>query len=940
MAKEFSSGRVASLSARRKRALSAAIAALDPLEARLLLSTTPSFLPTFHRFAPQLTANASPALSAVEVLPAQMRHAYGIDAITVNGVVGDGSGQTIAIIDAFRDPTLAADLATFDSLYGLAAPTNLIQIRQDGSLITSSNQPPVDNVDPAGNSWAVETSLDVEWAHVIAPKANILVVLSDDNGNGLYTAVTTGATYTGTPGVARASAVSMSWGGNELGGTIDSLFNVAGTTFVASSGDSGGYNSGGASYPASSPNVLSVGGTTLFLSGGNYASESAWSGSGGGLSKVEAEPAYQKAVVPSSFTTTVRAIPDVSMDASPNSGVPVIDSYDLGSSSPIQVGGTSLAAPMWAALIGITNQERVAAGKPTLNQTLSGPTGTLPLLYSVSSSDFNDITTGTNGNTSNDAAKVGYDLVTGRGTPIANKLVPDLVGPVGTPNPTITSLTVSPSSTTIGTNVTLTANNVTDPGAAISGVAFYLESNATAGVQPGSDTLVGAGTASGSNWSLTISTSAMAAGAYTYYAVATDSASVSSPTGTSAPSAGLTLTVPVPNPTIGSFAANPASIIAGTASTTLTASNVTDAGSAVTAVNFYRESNATAGLQIGTDTLIGAGTQNGSSWSIATSTASLAVGNYTYYAVATDAASVSSLVASASLTVSANTQPLIFSRYVNIGSPNPLGTASFNSTTGVYTITGGGTDIAGTSDQFNLAFANYSGTVGSIVAQVTSLTNTSSGAKAGVMFRNANSATSMFVDLVVTPGQGISFQYRLHTGGGTTTVATIPAIAAPVWLKITRNVYTFTAFYSTSATPPTSWTQIGSAVTVYLNSPGLAGLAVTSQNNGVLATATFATGQLGTSTLVKSASVGVTPAITLSAPPTQHDAFEHAAARLSAEISLGSSLNTSDVPPLPCPAPADSDAGTSATPESSDAPGDLDAILANRFQSQVIQLHH
>ena len=152
---------------------------------------------------------------------------------------------------------------------------------------------------------------------------------------------------------------------------------------------------------------------------------------------------------------------------------------------------------------------------------------------------------------------------------------------------------------------------LTDTGSTITGVNFYRESNGTSGLQIGSDTLVGAGTASGTTWTLSTSSSGLTAGSYTYYAVATDASGVSSPV----LSTTLTVTTPPARPTIGSFVANPASVTVG-ASTTLTASNVTDTGSTITGVNFYRESNGTSGLQIGSDTLVGSGTASGTTWTL------------------------------------------------------------------------------------------------------------------------------------------------------------------------------------------------------------------------------------------------------------------------------------------------------------------------------------
>ena len=231
----------------------------------------------------------------------------------------------------------------------------------------------------------------------------------------------------------------MSWGSDENSSdpAFDSHFTTPsghnGVTFVASSGDDGAYSQTGSvamipQWPAVSPNVVGVGGTTLTTGAdGSYISESGWGnatssfslhGSGGGISQYESQPAYQQSVVTQS--STMRCVPDVAMDADPNSGVPVYDSYDFGTSTPwIQVGGTSLAAPMFAGLIALANQGRA------LNKlgTLDGPTGTLPTLYALPASAFHDITSGNNGY----AAGPGYDLVTGRGSPIANLLVNDLV---------------------------------------------------------------------------------------------------------------------------------------------------------------------------------------------------------------------------------------------------------------------------------------------------------------------------------------------------------------------------------------------------------------------------------------------------------------------------------------------------------------------------------
>src|SRR3954452_9153760 len=242
--------------------------------------------------------------------PAQIRHAYGFDKVGFGGSSGspaaDGRGQTIAIIDAFNNPNIANDLRVFDQQFGLPDPPSLKVVNQTGG--TSLPAP------DAG--WAGEIALDVEWAHAIAPAADILLVEADsDTIHDLMVAVTP------PPHTAGVTVVSMSWGGSESvnwSGTefqtqtgYDKYFLTpaghAGITFVAAVGDSGSRD--GVQWPASSTNVLSVGGTSLRVADslGTYASESSWSGTTGGYSTVEPRPAYQQGVQ----STGHRSTPDV-----------------------------------------------------------------------------------------------------------------------------------------------------------------------------------------------------------------------------------------------------------------------------------------------------------------------------------------------------------------------------------------------------------------------------------------------------------------------------------------------------------------------------------------------------------------------------------------------------------------------------------------------------
>jgi hypothetical protein len=346
--------------------------------------------------------------------PQQIQQAYGFNQITFsNGTIkGDGSGQTIAIVDAYSQPNIASNLQTFDSMYGLPAPPSFSVVNESGG----SSLPAADT------GWGMEESLDVEWAHAMAPGANIVLVEANSSS---MPDMTTAVNYARS--LPNVSVVSMSWGSN--GGefstetSYDSIFTTPaghnGVTFVASSGDTG--SSAAPIYPSVSPTVLAVGGTQLTLnSAGNYQSETAWSDSGGGISSYETQPSYQKGVVTQS--STMRTVPDVAYNASSASPYAVYDTSGYG--GWIEVYGTSAGAPQWAALIAIANQGRALDGEGTLD----GATQTLPMIYQMPSSDFHAVTSGSNGAYS---AGPGYNLVTGRGTPVANLIVNSLVGSSG-----------------------------------------------------------------------------------------------------------------------------------------------------------------------------------------------------------------------------------------------------------------------------------------------------------------------------------------------------------------------------------------------------------------------------------------------------------------------------------------------------------------------------
>jgi subtilase family serine protease len=347
--------------------------------------------------------------------PAQVASAYGFNNVSFNSngssVKGDGSGQTIAIVVAYHDPNLSSDLAQFDSQFGIAAPPSL-SVTQDTSA--------------SDDGWATEESLDVEYAHAMAPAAKILVVeASSANSSDLLNAVNQARNTAG------VSVVSMSWGAGEFYGesSYNSDFTTPsghnGITFLAAAGDSGA----GAEWPSVVPSVVSVGGTALTVTNtGAYGSESAWSSGGGGYSRYISTPSFQTGV----NTSGARSTPDIAAVADPNTGVYVYATTpSTGQSNWYSVGGTSVATPVLSGLFAIANQGRALSGQGTLDSS----TQTLSYLYQAPSTDFHDVTTGSNGY----SATAGYDLATGLGSPNVPSLVAYLVNPTSSTSGTGTS---------------------------------------------------------------------------------------------------------------------------------------------------------------------------------------------------------------------------------------------------------------------------------------------------------------------------------------------------------------------------------------------------------------------------------------------------------------------------------------------------------------------
>lgn len=367
--------------------------------------------------------------------PAQIRAAYGIDKLAA-----DGTGRNIVIIDAYSSPTIQHDLDLFDRVFELPAATV--------NIVAPDGLTPFDQADPNQTGWAGEISLDVEWAHAVAPKAGITLVLAKSNDDADILSATKYAVDHNLGDV-----ISQSFGEDErcvtpeIAAAQHRVFQnatVKGITLFASSGDQGAAQptcdgatfSKAVSSPATDPLVTAVGGTLLDADGvtGAYHSETTWnepdfeSGGGGGFSTLTPTPIFQKQLhLPS------RGVPDVSYNAGINTGVLAVWSTSgQGANLLFIFGGTSAGSPQWAGLAALAAQTRHAR-LGWLNPQLYA----LSLVKPVYNALFHDITTGDNtfhGEVFGDptipgfAAKKGWDAATGLGTPKANTLVPVLGG--------------------------------------------------------------------------------------------------------------------------------------------------------------------------------------------------------------------------------------------------------------------------------------------------------------------------------------------------------------------------------------------------------------------------------------------------------------------------------------------------------------------------------
>src|SRR5579884_1409405 len=254
--------------------------------------------------------------------PAQFHSAYNLPVTAT-------AAQTIGIVDAYDDPRIESNLATYDNQFGLPACTSA------NGCFTKVNQKGGTSYPRKNGNWSLEIALDVETAHAICQNCRILLVEAStasmsNLGKAENTAVSLGA-----------NVVSNSWGGSEYsteGADSAAYFNHPGVAITVSTGDNG-Y---GVEFPASSQYVTAVGGTTLNLTpAGARGSETAWSGAGSGCSLYIAKPSWQ-----TDTGCAKRSVADVSADADPNTGAAVYDSVSYqGQTGWFQVGGTSLASP-------------------------------------------------------------------------------------------------------------------------------------------------------------------------------------------------------------------------------------------------------------------------------------------------------------------------------------------------------------------------------------------------------------------------------------------------------------------------------------------------------------------------------------------------------------------------------------------------------------------
>ncbi|OIJ67124.1 S53 family peptidase [Streptomyces mangrovisoli] len=339
-----------------------------------------------------VTPKAADASTPSGYGPTNLQSAYGL----TSAAASNGSGETIAIVDAYNDPNAESDLATYRSYYGLSSCTTA-----NGCFKKVSQTGSTTSLPSSDTGWSEEISLDLDMASAICPKCNILLVEAKSAtmanlGTAVNEAVTLGAKY-----------VSNSYGGSESSSDSSydtSYFKHAGVAITVSAGDS----DYGAEYPAASQYVTSVGGTNLKTSSTTRGwTETVWKtssteGTGSGCSSYDTKPSWQ-----TDTGCTKRTISDVSAVADPATGVSVYDSYGI-TAGWYTFGGTSASSPIIAgvyALAGVPSSSSYPASFPYAK---------------AGTSALNDVTSGNNGSCSTSylcTAGTGYDGPTGWGTP-------------------------------------------------------------------------------------------------------------------------------------------------------------------------------------------------------------------------------------------------------------------------------------------------------------------------------------------------------------------------------------------------------------------------------------------------------------------------------------------------------------------------------------------
>jgi subtilase family serine protease len=417
-------------------------------------SAAPLFQLVPNRFAqPPTTAECEATAGIACYNPAQFHRAYGTSKLYALGITG--RGETIVIVDSYGSPTIESDLATFDAQNGLPAPPSF-------NIITPVGTPPPYNgniLDDGG--WAIETSLDVEWAHAMAPGANILLVETPvDETEGVH----------GFPSMMAAEKYVID---HHLGDVISQSFTATEQTFpsakaiyalrfafkdaaahhitvLAGSGDAGAtdyehnltdlYPYRVTSWPASDPLVTAVGGTQLHLDaeGNRTAPDNVWNDTallgspaagGGGLSTVFTRPFYQDGV--SQIVGDARGVPDISMSAAVNGGVNVylgFTSAAEGITAPgwYIIGGTSEATPLMSAIVSLADQvagHPIGQINPSLYELGDGPGSGITDITSGNNSVTFTNTNGVTYTVDGFNAVPGYDLASGLGTVSAPRLV-------------------------------------------------------------------------------------------------------------------------------------------------------------------------------------------------------------------------------------------------------------------------------------------------------------------------------------------------------------------------------------------------------------------------------------------------------------------------------------------------------------------------------------